>query len=197
MIKRILLDLDDTCNSFTMHILGRLGLPVGPYDYDKFPDVGYDIVKAWHVLGGEPMTEVEFWESITREMWSTLPASPEFDRLFGLCRSLVGDENICILTSPTKDPDSLAGKLEWIHEQFPSWMHRQFLIGPTKHFCAHPEALLIDDNDEKVNKFRKHGGRALLVPRPWNSMKGRNTWGHIDSQFHYLMMEKFDGESAA
>ena len=70
--------------------------------------------------------------------------------------------------SPTKDPECLAGKLEWIHNHFPAWMHRQFAITPRKHLFARPDSLLIDDYGENVERFKAHGGHAITVPRPWN-----------------------------
>ena len=112
--------------------------------------------------------------------------SAEFPFLLGWCESLVGQENVCLLTSPTIDPDCLAGKLEWIHEFTPKWLHRQYLVGPCKQFCAHPEALLIDDSDKNVNKFRDWGGQAVLVPRPWNTNHTLNTMENLAHAFELL-----------
>ena len=92
------------------------------------------------------------------------------------------------MTTPVEDPESLAGKLEWIHKYFPEWMHRQYLMGPQKHLLAGPGSLLIDDSEENVEKFRQHDGQAILVPRPWNSLNRANTMKHIiwnlDTIFH-------------
>jgi 5'(3')-deoxyribonucleotidase len=132
------------------------------------------------------LTKSEFWDSITRDIWATIPQSEEFYLLLGYCENLVGQENICILTAPTIDPECVAGKLEFIHNHFPKWMHRQFLIGPRKQFCAHPEALLIDDADKNVDQFRAWGGNAILVPRPWNSLHARNTVAHIHREFEHF-----------
>ncbi len=33
MIRRIFLDLDDTCNTLAMHVLEKVGCPVSPTDY--------------------------------------------------------------------------------------------------------------------------------------------------------------------
>ncbi len=193
MIRRILLDVDDTLNSFTMYVLNRMGCPVGRYEYDEFPrDCGYDILGAYNQLrikGSPEVTKSQFWNSITREVWAGAPKSREFQFILDHSTQLVGEENVCLLTSPTIDPDSLAGKLEWIHKNTPRWMHRQFLVGPCKHFCARPDSLLIDDSDDKVNKFREHGGHAILVPRPWNSLRDTDTMRHLTSEFHNLYSE--------
>lgn len=169
MISRILLDIDDVCNKMTIPMLQFMGCDIN--GYSQFPShVGYDIVGAAnHLVGEERWTPRTFWESIPRHIWSDAPLSDEFPQLIEHCERLVGRENICLLTSPTLDPECLAGKLEWIHKHMPPWLHRQFLVGPVKHFCARPDALLVDDADKNVRKFKEHGGQAFLVPRPWNS----------------------------
>ncbi len=44
-------------------------------------------------------------------------------------------------------------------------------IGGKKHLLAHKDALLIDDRDENVAEFRHAGGKAILIPRPWNNQR--------------------------
>ena len=192
MIKRILLDIDDVCNRFTMTALHYVGCRIDPMKYDSFPtDCQFDIVCAANtLLGYERFTVSDFWEHIPRKFWANTPVSEEFPYLLGWCESLVGQENICLLTSPTIDPDCLAGKCEWVQRFMPRWLHRQFLVGPCKQFCAHPDALLIDDSDRNVNKFREWGGQALLLPRPWNSLHGVNTLQHLSLIFDTLHHEK-------
>lgn len=191
MIRRIMLDLDDVCNSFTMHVLGHVyGCEVGSYDYDRFPvECGYGILAAREVLSPHlpRLSKSEFWDSITRDVWRTLPPSRELNWLLGHCEELVGKENVCLLTAPTIDPESLAGKLEWIHSNLPSWLHRQFLIGPVKHFCARPDTLLIDDRDENCRLFAEHGGQSLLVPRPWNKLAHVNTQDYLCRFFNQVL----------
>ena len=170
--KRIFLDLDDVCNRFTMYALKQVGCPVDEFSYRDFdPAWGWDIVRAANAL--HPTREfmtADFWNSLGRDIWSSVPESAEFKALLHRCEKLVGTENVCILSSPTHDPECLAGKLEWIQDHFPKRMHRQFLIGPQKHFCARPDALLIDDSDHNVRTFRIYGGQVILVPRPWNAL---------------------------
>lgn len=165
---RIFLDIDDVLNRFTMAALKHVGCDVEVSGYEYDPAWGWDIVKAANALGGH-FTRDEFWARIGRDFWATVPVSAECYGLLGVCASLVGAKNVCLLSSPPRHPDCLAGKLEWIHTFLPKRMHRQFLFGPRKHFCARPDALLIDDRDKNVDDFRKHGGMAILVPRPWNS----------------------------
>jgi hypothetical protein len=191
-VRRVLIDLDDVCNLCTMHALKFMGCPVESHEYDKFPvECGYDIVAAANKLVGEERFTVKtFWNGIPREFWATIPISEEFHWLLGVTEHFAGRENICLLTAPTIDPDCLAGKLEWIHAHMPRWMHRQFLVGPRKHFCATPDALLIDDSDNNVNKFRDWGGQALLVPRPWNSLHAVETKEYLSEQLNGLIEDQ-------
>ena len=197
MIKRILLDIDDVCNRFTMTALHYVGCRIDPMQYDSFPvECQYDIVGAANkLLGYERFSVSDFWEHIPRKFWANTPPSEEFPLLLGWCESLVGQENLCLLTSPTIDPDCLAGKLEWIHRFAPRWLHRQYQVGPCKQFCAMHEALLIDDADKNVNKFREWGGNTLLVPRPWNSNHDLNTCRFLAHAFDKLHEEKRDEQA--
>jgi 5'(3')-deoxyribonucleotidase len=166
-IKRIFLDLDDVLNEFTMTTLEALGCCAGPYN----PEWGWDIVKAANEMHPHDVFTTEtFWNSLNRKHWATLPKSRMCDRLIARCADFVGRENVYILSSPTKDPDCLAGKLEWIQDELPEWIHRQYMIGPQKHLCASPESLLIDDRDKNVQDFCEAGGKVVLVPRPWNAL---------------------------
>lgn len=169
--SRIFLDLDDVLNCFTMSALRHVGCPVGIFDYSRFdPAWGWDIVAAANKLHpSRVFTEAGFWGAIRREFWASVPPSRELSLVFQ-CADYVGAENVCILSSPTLDPDCLAGKLEWIQRFLPKRYQRQYLIGPRKHFCARPDALLIDDRDQNVKDFIACGGQAILMPRPWNSL---------------------------
>lgn len=182
-ITAILLDVDGVSNSFHKHVFDYLGLR---YPDDSFYPVecGWDIVKAANRLAGyDRFTPSQFWNALTREVWATTPVSPEFDFILSWAEIQVGRENVFFLTSPTLDADCVAGKVEWIQKCAPAWMHRQYLIGPCKHLCAKPGSLLIDDSDNKVASFEEHGGEAILVPRPWNSLHGRDPVAYLSEQF--------------
>ena len=110
----------------------------------------------------------EFWDSLDEEFWANLDWMPDGNAILQYTESFFGVKNICLLTSPTRCPRSVSGKLLWIQKNLPRYK-RQFLIGPPKHFCAHNNAVLIDDSDRNINSFVEHGGTGVLVPRPWNS----------------------------
>ncbi len=170
MLDTILLDIDGVCNRFHYKVFNCLDIPYK--DDSCYPvDCGWDMVAAANRLAGyDRFTPSSFWRSITRVMWATTPVSVEFGYLLKWAEARVGRTGVFFLTSPTLDADSVAGKLEWIQTATPSWMHRQYMIGPAKHLCAKPNTLLIDDSDKNVKAFQEHGGEALLIPRPWNSL---------------------------
>lgn len=170
-IKHIYLDLDDVLNRLTMYILFSVGLNVDYTRYDEYPtEFGYDILKAAKYLAGGRWNPAlsTFWNMLPQATWQQCPKSELCDWLITSCVSLVGEKNVFIATSPTKDPDCAAGKLQWIHENLPTFLHRQYFITPRKVQLAHPGALLIDDSDRNVAAFRARGGSAIIVPRPWN-----------------------------
>lgn len=172
MITEIYLDLDDVLNRLSMYILHSVGLDINYNSYDEYPtEFGYNILEAAKYLAsGEWQPELgTFWDMIPQKVWRECPKSELFDYLIPTCVSLVGEDNVFIASSPTKDPDCLAGKLEWIHNNLPTFLHRQYFITPRKIQLAHPRALLIDDSDSNVAGFRDRGGSAITVPRPWNT----------------------------
>ncbi len=188
-IDSIYLDLDDVLNDFTREALQHV---TGLSEFTHEPEWGYDIVLAAGKLCTKAQvqpagsiseckippsisstffTQASFWGQIKRDFWANIGVTDWCYELIDICASAVGKENVCILTSPTLDPDCVAGKMEWIQKEMPTWLHRQFLIGPCKQFCARPGSLLIDDCEENVRKFRERGGLAWEFPRPWNSQR--------------------------
>lgn len=194
MIERVFLDIDDVCNRFTMNALWHVGCRVDPAHYADYPRPGdYDIMRCANQLFGYRRfkNKQKFWDLLPRVFWATIPPSDEMGMLLEFCEALVGKSNICLLSVPTIDPNCLAGKLDWIHTFMPKWLHRQYYIGPRKHFCAHPRALLIDDSDHNVDSFRALGGQAILVPRPWNSLHPvTDTDAHLTLMCDSLLHDK-------
>lgn len=183
MIDTILIDMDGVANTFHKHVFDFFQIPYS--DNSSYPvECGWDIISAANKLAGyERFTPASFWDAIPREIWSSIPLSPEFDFIISWAEIQVGKENVHFLTSPTLSPECLAGKLDWIQSFAPKWMQRQFLIGPSKHLCAKTTTLLIDDSDKNVIKFEGCGGQAILVPRPWNSLHGHDPIRFLGEQF--------------
>ena len=199
MIDTIVLDLDDTLNSLTMHLLGQLGANVLPYDYALYPsDCQYDIIAAWSELTGRPKPSVpDFWEMVTRGMWACAPKSEQF-WLLNVCGKLVGRENVIIATVPTKSADCVAGKHDWIMRHLPVWCQRQYNITPRKQFLAHTGVLLIDDSAANCAKFLKKkdgttsGASSIICPRPWNPLSDVDCDGYLRRQLGKFFPDQID-----
>lgn len=181
MINTIILDLDDVLNTLAPCVLNAVGCDIGPSDYANFPqEFGYNAHEAANFLLGTHVYDYEsFWNSFTQQMWATVPVSNFCHWLIEKCRSLVGERNVHLATSPISTPQCVAGKLEWIHTFCPHWLHRQFSITTNKELLAQPDTLLIDDCWKNIGAFHAHMGHAITVPRPWNSYRGHDPASHI------------------
>lgn len=134
-----------------------------------------DFARGVFDFRGVPEPEVIEWDFIKPSEW------PKFDRSFWAnlyptwfawelltaAQNAFGVSNICILTSPCITDGCVDGKMDWVRTRMPLYK-RQILVGAAKEFCAHSDALLIDDLEDNVQKFRGHGGNAILVPAKWN-----------------------------
>jgi hypothetical protein len=174
VIRKVFLDIDGVLNKFILYAMQKAGCDM-PLEHEAYkPEWGWNMLLGIKHYTGRDVSDDEFWRSMDKETWRTAPLSDECWPIIERCERLVGRANICLLTAtPHSKPDAwpqcVAGKLEWIHEQLPPWLHQQYLIGPLKQFVAQPDALLIDDGDHNIRDFVRHGGRAIRVPRPWNS----------------------------
>lgn len=171
LITEVFLDLDDTLNRFSPAAMKFVGCPIDIDTYCGEPQFrgDYDLVKRVNSYRpGREFTLQEFWNSIPRSFWATTPLALDFDRILAACEALVGPKNIIILTAPTKDPDCLAGKLEWIHDHLPSQYHRQYIVTARKQYCAGPGRLMVDDSDANLDAWALRGGQYIRVPQPWN-----------------------------
>jgi hypothetical protein len=184
-IHTIYLDLDDVCNTLTPHLLWWVNCPVEQTDYSTYPGKMEIVPAANRLLGSRRYTRATFWQSIPRRAWAAVPRTPELPWLLRACKRLVG-ENIFLATSPTKDPDCLAGKLEWIQANLPRWLHRQYFVTPRKWKLAQPGTLLIDDNETNCRLFEEHGGRVIRFPRPWNTAASHSPRRYLETYLsHY------------
>jgi 5'(3')-deoxyribonucleotidase len=95
---------------------------------------------------------------------------------------IYGPEHICVLTSPVDTPGAVEGKVDWIRHNMPDY-RRRFFVGPPKHLVAASHIRLVDDHDDNVDAFVAAGGRATLVPRPWNRrINETNNLGRFDPE---------------
>jgi 5'(3')-deoxyribonucleotidase len=159
-VKQICLDLDGVLCDFvgpTLKLFKRdpdamiADWPAGNYDMPA-------------VLG---ISTNELWEAVDKagfRHWADLPKLSWADELLKLCRSIAPT---IILTSPTLHVSSLSGKMNWLQRHYGKHF-RDYLIGPSKHACAIPGSVLIDDCDANCDRFTCEGGFGVVFPQPWN-----------------------------
>lgn len=163
-IERIYLDLDGVIADFNRGALALWGrTPVEaarinkPGDYEGI----YGVVHA---------TEEEFWARINAvgaPFWEELYTVQNDVDLFDACSLLAP---AVILTSPSKEPSCVAGKLTWLQNRYGrGFRHYVFCPALQKQQLAGPGRLLIDDRDDNCQRWREAGGVAILYPQQWNS----------------------------
>ncbi len=159
-VRHILLDMDGVIADFMGAILelhGQRELA------DKWPDGEADYAG---VLG---MTKDEFWKPVDGlggRFWAGFPPYPWLNELLALLRETAP---FTISTSPSRSAACASAKVEWLREHFQEPLYMDFMIGTQKYLLAKPDVVLIDDQHKNIDKFREHGGQAILFPQPWNS----------------------------
>lgn len=108
----------------------------------------------------------DFWNPLGREFWENLDWTYEGLLLLAHLENYFG-ANITIISTPCETDGCADGKRNWVKKHIPQYSKRLFL-GADKSILAGPNKVLIDDNDKNVETFRAAGGKAILVPRPWN-----------------------------
>jgi hypothetical protein len=164
---KIFLDLDGVVVDFILPAMELHGVPIR--SLKEYPrDAGWDCVKACNMLrkavGLPAISATKFWRPFGYQFYSDLPLRPG---ALEFVDTLSEHGRITIATSPTLDPQCVAGKVTWIKNNLPE-LARRFFITPIKAELGRPGSVLIDDNNENCANFIGAGGQSILVPRPWN-----------------------------
>lgn len=156
-IEAVFLDMDGVLANFMEAALRAHGLdpqtlvwPPGAVSYAS-------------VMGIE---KSHFWPPIdgTSGFWERLEPYPWIDDLLRACRQVT--ENIALLSTPSPAPGAWSGKRTWQRRHLPDC---ELILCRSKHFLATPSRVLIDDTDEKIDKWRAAGGHGIVFPQLWNS----------------------------
>lgn len=145
-----------------------------------------EILKSREMYQPMGITKQEFYEGIDRLgewFWCSLQPTIWADDLMKAVKTANGRTGWSIATAPTRNSTSAKGKVLWMKEMFGVGF-KNYLIGKNKHFLARPGHLLIDDSEEQVDRFREHGGQAILVPSPSNRMAGFDVMKQIEDSLH-------------
>jgi hypothetical protein len=157
MVSAVLFDMDGLLCDFVRGSLAwhKKELPILDVRWDFQKQVGMD-------------RNEEFWGPLeNHEFWANLDPHPDGMALFAEAEKLIGIDRLGILSGDAVK-HSREGKRQWLAKHLPKY-ERRGLFGPTKELAAAPCKILLDDYDRNCDEFRKFGGRAILVPRPWNS----------------------------
>lgn len=126
------------------------------------------------------VTPEQFWQPLGYNFWVNLAPLPDGFALLRQAESLVGAGRIGLLTSAAGVQGCVDGKRAWVKKYLPDYLPRMF-TGSAKELFASESKVLVDDHDPNCDKFRAHGGRAVLVPRPWNARRAEcSTCGSFD-----------------
>ncbi len=141
------------------------------------------------------MTFNQLWKSIDQTFWRNLPWMNDTWQIMVLLKRYgYTKDNTYIVTSlpsihggnVSQDVDCAAGKVLWMHDHWEE-MANHLVICVDKNFAADTkEHILIDDSDSNVAAFKDHGGHAILLPRPWNSLYGEQTLPYLERSLECL-----------
>ncbi len=152
-----LLDVDGVLCDFVGGLIKSHGWPITHNEYT-----------SWNHHRTFGVTDAEMWEPTNSgKWWLELEPYPWALRLVCQLQKL-GEVIFC--TSPSLDATCPSQKVQWLRNH--GLMHSRkndYQIGPRKELNAKSGAILIDDSDSNVTKFREHGGKAILFPQPWNA----------------------------
>lgn len=158
LIDTVYVDLDGVLVNFVGGALAAHGAGI-----DRL------ITGEWYIHKWLGITAQEFWAPVRgHDFWRNLEWLPDGWDILNEVMAKVPKNHIWLLSTHSDDEGSCSGKYAWVRKYLPG-LRRKLILTPSKAPMARPGSFLIDDCDANVEAFRKAGGEAMLVPRPWNS----------------------------
>ena len=130
--------------------------------------------QSWGIYEVCGVTEEEMWSRIDaagQTFWEMLEPYPWLPDLVRAAKERFGFQNVYLLTSPGLSVHAPSGKTKWVRAHLPSELHTRLIISMHKTPFARQDHLLIDDNDDNCEAWRKAGGPSIVFPQPWNKMR--------------------------
>lgn len=159
---KCLLDLDGVMADFVGGVMKKEGIDPSSFVWPE------EHLGSWDLATALGISTEQMWSGTdTVSFWRDLQPTPEMEDIKQIVIENFGRDNVAILTSPSQSPYSIAGKVYWVEDHLPEF-RKNLLVGSAKHFCAHRDAVLIDDADHNLEAFDRHGGYGVIVPRLWN-----------------------------
>lgn len=174
MIKTVFLDMDGIITDFNKAVCEKFDLPYPPQVYHFFPEI-----------------RLQVNDFCDRSFWQNLKWMNDGHDILRAITNMFEPEKIYLLTKMMPNIESASGKIIWIQNNLPLYSDRVILmtLGVPKSLLAQSDTLLIEDCDNYVDGFREAGGKALLVPRPWNRLHRQ---AHRTSQYVEEFLERIE-----
>ena len=162
----VFLDMDGVLVDFVGGINKVFSLP------KEFPPPKADGLPQWNWFENYGLTSREVNAVCDIDFWANLEWMHDGKQIFKYIEERVDQSNIYLLTTPMPNPGSGTGKMLWVNKHLPRYSERTIITQAPKSIFAGLDRLLIDDKDENVTEFVAAGGQGILVPRPWNELRG-------------------------
>lgn len=183
--KLIYLDMDGVCANFVRGVGILYKRPALDLEYRTLSKrLGYE-EPPWNFFPMITKDEATAWKRIAEEGWEFWRNLEETDEYTELLEMLRGYE-IVFVSHPTRSADSIKGKLLWLQDRFTDVFSNYFLGGWNKASLAGSGGILIDDNQDNVDKYIAAGGMAILFPRPWNRNRDRNWKEYVEEGLYRI-----------
>lgn len=166
----ILLDMDGVLADFHGGVCDLYDVTMQQCLEISEPPWEYAIEKQISDVLGHEVSNQGMWNLINHKMpgfWRHLRPYDHAQELYAALAHEYGKENIIISTSPGLNPQAFSEKVIWMKDFF-NHCPTQMMVGPKKHLLADERHVLIDDSAHNISEFRKHGGKAVTFPQPWN-----------------------------
>lgn len=170
MKPSLLLDVDGVICDFIGGMIRSHGWDITPDDWTSW--------SHHHTMG---ITDKTFWEPTWRKNWwsdlQPYPGAVEFVRM------LASRFEITFASAIHLNWSSGPQLLRWLteHEFFDAvGDHRAYMLGERKSLL-NGGGVLLDDYDDNCERFDRAGGRSIVYPQPWNSMRA-----HCANRIDYL-----------
>lgn len=155
---KIYLDMDGTISDFVLgiHRACKIKFSYAKYPYE--PGNYYVLADLYEKVDKIMLTEI----INSTSFWANLPVMKDGMNIY----NKIKNHDVYILTA-TGDFMCEIGKKIWVKNNL-GLDEDRIIFEKDKFKYATADTLLIDDYDKNVDQFIEAGGRAILVPRPWN-----------------------------
>lgn len=137
---------------------------------------GYDRLTGRKAPGfSSPYDKTEFWAAITKagaKFWADLEWMEDGQQLWNYIKQY----SPTLLTAPSREKSSEIGKQEWIDKNIPG-TPVEFRQAHKKQELATPNAILIDDREDNIERWIEAGGIGIRHTSTTSTIKKLNQLG--------------------